>query len=217
MGDFLSAFLTKKAASIPQKELNFKDLVFEPGIIGMTWDATSNQIAKVTKGKPAQQAGVKTGWKIAEINGEVCTQDKFNKHVTLVRSTTQQRAIRFIVPPGSVADVVDTVDVMPVITAHDKLEVVCPIDNLESLNAYLATHSYLGNAACATLVDYEECHGIKGRDIHHEKFPHLARWHSHICKLMSHSATVDWRGAPVPIGIKPVLSVAGTPSMGARG
>jgi len=80
----------------------------------------------------------------------------------------------------------------------------------EQLNTYLASHSYLGSVACATLVDFEECKATKV-PVDEQKFPHLHRWHSHITALMAASITVDFRGLPVPKGTKPSLGAAKAP------
>lgn len=78
---------------------------------------------------------------------------------------------------------------------------------MDQLNAYLATHSYLGSEVHVTLEDHNACRGIKSA-IDAEKFPHLARWHKHISYLMQNYPKTDPGGNLLEQGQRPVFDGA---------
>jgi len=74
------------------------------------------------------------------------------------------------------------------------------------LDSYLATHSYLGDNGCATLVDYEMGESMKGdSESRLLEFPHLRRWRSHVLSLIAMYSKFDFRGQPLPAGDLPLV------------
>lgn len=69
---------------------------------------------------------------------------------------------------------------------------------LAKLDAYFSGNSYLGSVAQVTLEDYKWCTQFTPSSIDARSTPHLARWHSHVCHLMSRSRSA------IPDGEMPV-------------
>lgn len=82
----------------------------------------------------------------------------------------------------------------------------------DQLNAYLATSSYLGSSASATLVDYDHCKRLAVGSFDAEAFPHLQRWHAHVTHLAAHYPKFNRSGDLVPAGSEPKLAAAPTPA-----
>merc|ERR550537_376475 len=83
----------------------------------------------------------------------------------------------------------------------------------EKLNAFLETHSYLGDDLQATKEDYRVCGNVTS--VNADSHPHLARWHSHISYLATTYPNFDWRGCPVPAG-KDRVGAGGAPAASSK-